>query len=320
MEAKKEYIKRRHFYLLSCMVQKKLKETYLASLQEIFPDYEAHAEAIEGACDFAILAHAGQVRKYEAVPYVTHPMAVSLDVAQKYRDADMIIAALLHDTVEDCDDVTIEDIYMTRGDQVGLLVEAVTATPLFFVDVPEVLYQDKIEKLLAGGMRDMRVLLLKIADRDHNLMTLKGLKPNKQIRMTFETQAIYEPMRTILIGDTEWPIDLADMQLRFIAFLESGDIQTPMQLKHLLYSQMYHNFDDETYQLAYQNTDNIVRQIEDKARFESLLELENFKNHINVISLRTDGNHFKARFYFEQGVHMSAAPTGKYQVYNFLKK
>lgn len=289
---------------------------YLKHLEEVYPDLHVHQEDISEACRFAIRAHDGQVRKYEGIPYVTHPMAVSLDVADKYKDKDLIIAALLHDTVEDCDDVTLYDIYTTRGEEVGYIVEAVTDSPFYFVEEPDLVYKDKIEKLLAWWFKDVRVLLLKIADRDHNLQTLQWLKPHKQIRMTFETQAIYEPLRSILLDPSEHYVSIMNVVNRFHYYIEEHGIATPAQLKQNLYSQMYHNFDDETYHLAYNNTDTIVRQIEDKARFETLLDNESFANSIEVISLATDGEKFAARFIFLWWLHFKELGNKKMELYN----
>ena len=181
------------------------KSDFLKNLQPVFGDFEIRETKISRACDIALEAHEWQIRKYDESPFIWHPMAIALDVAKKYQDGELIVAALLHDVVEDCEDIHIEDVYKERWDGIWWIVESVTDCPLYFSEDKNTVYRDKIEKPLAGGMKDVRVLLLKIADRDHNLITLDGLKPHKQIRMTFETQAIYSPLRDILLEHEDSP-------------------------------------------------------------------------------------------------------------------
>lgn len=291
------------------------KSAYLQKLQALFADYSVYEDTIIEAVDFAIYAHEWQRRKYDNLPYVTHPMAVSLDVAEKYHDIELIIAALLHDAVEDCEAIHISDVANRFWPHVAFLVEAVTEEPLYFISEPDVVFGDKIEKMLAGGMRDVRVLLLKIADRDHNLSTLWWLQPNKQVRMTFETQAIYEPLREIL-AHQDFNIEHAAEQFR--TYCLDHNLVSVAEIKHNLFNQTFYNFDHNTFLLAYKNTNAIVRQSDDKKRFEKLLSSPKFDSYIDVISMRTDGDKFSATFIFKAGKLFQDKSEHKFKLSNFL--
>ena len=297
------------------MVWAACKASFLNDLQDVYPDYLSWSKEIEGACDLAIEAHEGQFRKYDGTPYVTHPMAVALDVAEKYQDHELVCAALLHDTVEDCDDVCIEDIYTQRGESVGLLVEAVTDSPFYFIQDPDTVYRDKIEKLLAGGMQDVRVLLLKIADRDHNLKTLDGLMPHKQIRMTFETQAIYEPLREILLWESK-KHNIKEIMAKLDLYLTKKYISDVWWFKHNLFNQTYKNFNHETFHLAYQNTDRIIWEIWDIEWLKELVKSSNFKDNIDIISLESDWKEYLVRFWFKWWFVSKWKNNPKMKVYN----
>lgn len=276
-----------------------LRANYLRRLQDAYTDFPLYAKQIELACDFAIRAHKGQVRKYENVPFVSHPMSVSVTVAQRYKDLSMIIAALLHDTAEDCEDVNIQQVYDLFGNDVGFIVDGVSAEPLHFYWKPEIIYNDKIEKLLAGGLEDIRTLLLKLADREHNLATLDGMHAHKQIRMAFETQAIYEPLKRI-IG--EWCTVLAKCDSVFHKYIEANNLIWPKDIKNHLYNQSFEDFDNDTFNLIYRNTGGITWKVEDKTMFKELIARDNFDQKIEILSIEEDlAWEFKATFRYKLG-------------------
>lgn len=278
-------------------------------------DFDTHKALIEKALIFANDAHAWQVRKYGGEEYITHPIAVALDVTQRYGDIDLTIAALLHDTAEDNDDISVEDIYHEFWPTVWYIVDAVTQNDLFFYEDPTHLYKDRIEKILAGWLRDVRVLLVKIGDRDHNLLTLEGLQPQKQIKMTFETQAIYVPLKELLHYEKDCTIP--ERQTYLDEYIQKNNIHTATEFKHTLYNETFEDFDDETFDLVYGNSNKIVWRIEDKERFEKLLSLEWFTNHITIINLRTDGKNFKASFQFTKGQLINTYQNNKFWLYSF---
>jgi guanosine-3',5'-bis(diphosphate) 3'-pyrophosphohydrolase len=149
-------------------------------------------EAFERAYQFSARAHEGQFRKGGA-PYITHPLAVAEILAGWHLDAQTLISALLHDVVEDTG-ITSEDIAREFGKSVALLVDGVTK-------LDKIRFEDKAEaqaenfrKMLLAMARDVRVILIKLADRLHNMRTLDAMQPEKIHRIAQETLEIYAPI------------------------------------------------------------------------------------------------------------------------------
>ncbi|MEY8766323.1 MULTISPECIES: RelA/SpoT family protein [Francisella] len=141
---------------------------------------------------FGADAHETQVRS-SGEPYFTHPVAVACILAELHMDVDTIIAALLHDVVEDTDH-TAEDIANLFGDKVAELVEGVTK-------LTQIRHKNKIEqqaenfrKMLLSVTKDVRVIFIKLADRLHNMRTLAPLKPEKKRRISKETLDVFAPL------------------------------------------------------------------------------------------------------------------------------
>ena len=103
----------------------------------------------------------------------------------------------MHDTIEDGPNVTQEKVYKEFGKEIGFIVDAVSDNHLSFYQHEEKVFEDKVEKLLCGGMEDVRCLLLKIFDRNHNLIGLGHKQAKKLIKKCFETQAIYYPIKIL---------------------------------------------------------------------------------------------------------------------------
>lgn len=155
---------------------------------------------ILSALDLAVFAHDGQLRK-SGEPYVVHPILVSSIVAYFGGDKEMIISALLHDVVEDTAH-SIEEVRSLFGENVAHLVEGLTkiteirANELSTSDLDEKLIISALSfrKMLIHSVQDIRVIVIKLCDRLHNLFTLDALKPNKQRRIAEETLIVYAPM------------------------------------------------------------------------------------------------------------------------------
>lgn len=147
---------------------------------------KAKRELIHKAFIMARDAHALQTRD-SGIPYILHPLAVALIVIKEMRqtDAAVIAAALLHDVVEDTD-VTIEQICSKFGPDVAFLVDAMTK--------PNKEQVDNFQHILASVNGDVRVLVLKLSDRLHNMRTLDGLPPKKQWKIASETQFFFSPL------------------------------------------------------------------------------------------------------------------------------
>jgi GTP pyrophosphokinase len=164
--------------------------------------------ALEEALIFASAAHAGQRRK-SGEPYIVHPIETATILAELRMDTDTVIAGLLHDTVEDTD-VSAPDIRRRFGNGVANIVEGVTDGPK---GVPDKTNQCAL--LLAMSM-DWRIVVVKLADRLHNMRTLDAMPRDKQIRKAQETMSIFVPLaRELGISHLETELELRCAQTLF---------------------------------------------------------------------------------------------------------
>ncbi len=149
------------------------------------------------AIDFATKKHFGQKRK-SGEPYITHPLSVADILIEWGMDIDSVLAGILHDTVEDTD-ATLEQIESLFGRDVAFLVDGVTKVSQArsgMRDLQSYLPQtkDNLSKLLIAVGQDVRVIIIKLADRLHNLSTLQYMKPDKQIKIARESLEVFAPM------------------------------------------------------------------------------------------------------------------------------
>ena len=153
---------------------------------------ETQVELIQQAYIFARDAHEGQLRS-SGDPYITHPVAVAKILATLHLDSQTIMAALMHDVIEDCD-VTGEQISEAFGERVAMLVEGVSKlTQIKFRSRKEA-QAENFQKMMMAMVEDLRVVLIKLADRLHNMRTLGALRVEKKIRIAKETMEIYVPI------------------------------------------------------------------------------------------------------------------------------
>jgi (p)ppGpp synthase/HD superfamily hydrolase len=255
-------------------------------------------ELLKKAWNLAQHLHAGQKRK-SGQPYFTHPLAVAEILDKKFADPILTAAALLHDTVEDCPDCLMGDIYKEFGPEVGFLVDSVTKNRgSFYCHGQE--FSDETERLLWAGNQDVRCLLLRIADRQHNLSSINHLPNNKQIRMAFETQAILLPMKDIL-GYDRADATIGRARASWQRFLNNGQFQDLTDIKDDLYKKQFIDLDCEMYDLVYSHTNAIIWQMTDKKLFEKLIADEQFNKTANILLITSDGHNFKVEFQFSQG-------------------
>ena len=174
---------------------------------------------IEDAYFFADHSHDGQLRK-SGEPYIAHPLEIALYLSELRLDEQTIAASLLHDVVEDCD-VSLEELSGKFGPEICKLVDGVTKLtrldsrihdPLSAMpdgaDDPDSLYAESLRKMLVAMAEDIRVVLIKLADRLHNMKTLDALPPEKQRRIAQETLDIYSPLAHRLgIWEIKWQLD-----------------------------------------------------------------------------------------------------------------
>ena len=170
----------------------------------------ADTSLIERAYAVALIAHVGQIRK-SGEPYINHPMSVATIVARQGLDDVTVAAALLHDAVEDTS-VSLEDLERDFGSDVRLIVDGVTKLDRLHFDTREEQQAASMRKMLVALSKDLRVLIIKLADRLHNMRTLAALPEHKQQRVAQETIDIYAPLANRL-GMQEVKDQLQDLAL-----------------------------------------------------------------------------------------------------------
>ncbi len=153
---------------------------------------EANLALIQKAYVYAASAHAGQTR-LSGEPYLSHPLAVAYTLAELGFDEATVVAGLLHDTVEDTK-ATVEDLDDLFGEDVADIVDGVTKISLIPFDSKEDAQAENIRKMILAMSHDIRVLMVKLADRIHNMRTLDFQKEHKQRRIAQETMDIYAPL------------------------------------------------------------------------------------------------------------------------------
>ena len=168
---------------------------------------------IQEAYEFAEQAHHGQVRK-SGEPYILHPLAVADIVVNMQMDTLSIIAALLHDVVEDTT-VSLEQIRERFGDTCALLVDGLTKLERIQFRSKEEQQNENYRKMFIAMARDIRVIVIKLADRLHNMRTLKYQSEESQRRISYETLEIFCPIAHRLgISAIKW--EMEDIALRYL--------------------------------------------------------------------------------------------------------
>ncbi|MBQ8200711.1 MAG: bifunctional (p)ppGpp synthetase/guanosine-3',5'-bis(diphosphate) 3'-pyrophosphohydrolase [Clostridia bacterium] len=184
----------------------------LARVQKYNPG--GGAELVKKAYLFAEDAHKDQKRK-SGEPYFIHPCFVASILTELMIDPPTIAAGLLHDTVEDCEHITLDTIRKEFGDEVAWLVDGVTKlNKLDFADKEEA-QAESLRKMILAMSKDIRVVLIKLADRLHNMRTMKFQKPERQVAIARETLDIYAPLAHRL-GVYALKQELEDLSLRYI--------------------------------------------------------------------------------------------------------
>ena len=175
---------------------------------------EDDMDLVRRAYQYAEKAHEHQKRK-SGEPYFSHPCAVAVILTDLMLDATTIAAGLLHDCVEDVDGVTQETIRQEFGQEVELLVDGVTKLSQLNFASREEAQAETLRKMFLAMAKDIRVVLIKLADRLHNMRTLKYQKPERQIPIARETLDIYAPLAHRMgVYTIKW--ELEDLSLRYI--------------------------------------------------------------------------------------------------------
>ena len=211
-----------------------LEERY-QHLEQTILAYNPAADVakVRSAYEFAAEAHKDQKRK-DGSPYVTHPLAVAQIVAEElHLDTDSIIAALLHDTIEDTP-VTHEEVAKLFSPTVADLVEGVSKLTRVHSTSKVEQQMENLRKMLMAMSKDIRVILVKIADRMHNMRTMEYQTPEKQKQKSFETMEIYAPIAHRLgIQRMKW--ELEDLSLKYLDPVSFEEINTALAAKKIQY-------------------------------------------------------------------------------------
>jgi len=176
----------------------------------------AERERVRAALEFAFDAHQGQKRK-SGEPYITHPVAVTEILAELRMDADSLIAGLLHDTVEDVERVTFATIRERFGPDVARIVEGETKVSKLskMAATVEDEQAENLRQMFIAMTRDLRIIIVKLADRTHNMRTLEFMPPAKQRRISKETLDIFAPLAHRL-GIGQIKLELEDLAFRYL--------------------------------------------------------------------------------------------------------
>lgn len=182
--------------------------------QKIISYYpNADTKLIEKAYTFSEKAHEGQMRR-SGEAYISHPLAVAGILADLKLDIDSILTGLLHDTVEDTS-ATMEDIRREFGETVGVLVDGVTKISQMKFKTSTEKQGENIRKMIVAMGKDVRVILVKLCDRLHNMRTLHHMPYEKQARIAQETLEIYCPLASRM-GISSLKIELEDLSFRYL--------------------------------------------------------------------------------------------------------
>ena len=189
-----------------------LYKELIASVHKYHPSTDI--SMIEKAYKIASEAHQGQLRK-SGEPYIIHPLCVAIILADLELDKETIVAGLLHDAVEDTV-MTTEEIAAEFGDDVALLVDGVTKLGQLSYSADKIEIQaENLRKMFLAMAKDIRVILIKLADRLHNMRTLQYMKPEKQKEKARETMDIYAPIAQRL-GISKVKNELDDLSLKYL--------------------------------------------------------------------------------------------------------
>lgn len=183
---------------------------------------EQEIEKIQKAFALANEAHKAQLR-YSGQPYIVHPIAVAEILLNLGMDSESVEAALLHDTVEDTD-VMLDDLKKEFGNDVALLVDGVTKLGRVPLSTKEEQQAENIRKMLLAMSHDIRVIIIKLADRLHNMRTLDFMAPQKRRDIALETLEIYAPLAHRL-GIRTAKEELEDLAIHFLDPIAYEDIE-----------------------------------------------------------------------------------------------
>src|SRR3954466_7825776 len=183
---------------------------------------------VKKAYDYSLKHHEGQSRA-SGEPYLVHPLEVALVLAEMKMDPVAVAAGLLHDSVEDTS-VTIVDIRKDFGEQVAHIVEGVTKISKIDFATREEQQAENLRKMMLAMVDDIRVVLIKLADRLHNMRTLQHLSPERQMKIAKETLEIYAPLAHRL-GMGKVRGELEDLSFPYVDPVGYGQVRESVEAR-----------------------------------------------------------------------------------------
>ncbi len=257
---------------------------------------EAGFQTIQKAFNYAQEVHKDQKRK-SGEPLFLHIYEVAKKIWEKYRDEELTAAAFLHDTLEDDSMLKRPEIYQQFGQTIGFIVDAVSKRYKDFYERDET-FDDKATRILWAGQQDIRILLLKMAEREHNLSNIKSLKKDQEIKISFETQAIYETLKSVLSYDH--PIPFHESAERLTAFMAENQLSSPLELTKYVLDEIFTSIGNESCHIMYENIDSVIWRVDEMETYESLAYSKVFEYRVDFVLLRaTSGGAVEAYFKFK---------------------
>ena len=202
------------------------KAEFLDELLKINPRY--NTELIGKAFDTGERLHRGQLRK-SGEPYFIHPINVALILARLGMDEETLIGGLLHDVVEDTE-YTREELVEDFNEDIALLVDGVTKLGTIKFESKEEVQAENFRKMFLAMSKDIRVLIIKLADRLHNMRTIEYMKPEKIEEKCKETLEIYAPLASRL-GISAVKFELEDIALKYLHPEEFKELKEKVSLR-----------------------------------------------------------------------------------------
>ncbi len=192
-------------------MDKKLYEKLIEKIKKYHPS--KNFDIVEKAYNLAKEAHGDQKRK-SGEPYIIHPLSVAYILASLELDLESIVAGILHDVIEDTK-YSYDDLKEIFSEEIAIIVDGVTKLEKFTYSSKEELQAENYRKMFLAMAKDIRVILIKVADRLHNMRTLQYMREEKQKEIAQETIDIYAPLATRL-GIFKIKIELEDLCLRYL--------------------------------------------------------------------------------------------------------
>ena len=205
-------------------------ENFIKEMSEINPKYDD--SVIVKAYEIARSLHEGQFRK-SGEPYIIHPVAVAKILANFGMDNETVIAGLLHDVVEDTS-YTQEQLITDFDEKIAALVDGVTKLGNISYDSTEAVQAENFRKMFLAMSKDIRVLIIKLADRLHNMRTLEYMSPEKRVSKSMETLEIYAPLAGRL-GIFSIKFELEDLALKYLHPSEYKNLEAAVKKKKAEY-------------------------------------------------------------------------------------